>query len=203
MLRPVRAGAHLGPPPQPAALPHRHRGLRGPVTPLRDPASFRSARDLAGRGRASPRLGDPHRGSQRCELVRPAYQLLAGAPTWQQAPADSPAPPAPLARASPGRTGRASGRGSRRGTHPLVHPQGCPRGAAPTAGWARCRCPGTSTPPSPGGTASWRLRARPPAANFEVGAHGPAAARGAAGAGGARGCGGQPGGEAGGTRPGA
>lgn len=94
MLRPVGAGAHLGPPPQTAALPHRHRGLRGPVTPLRDPASFRSARDQAGRGRASPRLGDPHRGAQRCELVWPAYQLLlAGAPTWQQAPADSPAPP--------------------------------------------------------------------------------------------------------------
>lgn len=203
------AGAQLGPRPQPVALPHCRRGLRGPVTLRRDPASFRSAGDRAGGGprrpSASATLPAAPRGARRPGLHAPP---LAGAPTGRQAPARRPAPPAPPAppaRAPPGRTGRrASGRGSR-GTHPPAHPRGCPRGAAPTAGWARCRCPGTSTPPSPGGTASWRLRASPPAANFEVGAHGPAAAPGAAGAGGTRSGGGRPGGgscgQASGARP--
>lgn len=180
-----------------------------PRDPAAGPSKFPQRRGPRGQGlghssaSATP-TAEPRSANWSCLPT----QLFAGAPTWQAAPADSPPAPAPLARASPGRTGRrAGGRGSRRGTHPPARPQGCPRGAAPTADWARCRCPGTSTPPSPGGTASWRLRARPPAANFEVGAHGPAAAPGAAGAGGARGCGGRPGGgrgsEAGGAPPGA
>lgn len=38
--------------------------------------------------------------------------------------------------------------------HPPARPRGCPRGAARPAAGARCRCPGTSTRRSPGGTAS-------------------------------------------------
>lgn len=193
------AGAQLGPLPQPVALPHRHRGLHGPVTPLRDPASFRSAGDHAGRGWAAP---SPWRPSPRRPGVRAGPASMRSCslerPPGSRHLRTAPRPPAPLARASPGRTGRrASWQGSRWGTYPPAHLRGCPPGAAPTAGWARCRCPGTSTPPSPGGTAFWRLRARPPAANFEVGAHGPAAARGAAGAGRARSCEGRPGGDSG------
>lgn len=48
------AGGAAWTPTQTAALPHRHRGLRGPVTPLRGSASFRSAGDHAGRGWAAP-----------------------------------------------------------------------------------------------------------------------------------------------------
>ena len=53
------AGAQLRPPTQPATLPHRHRGLRGPVTPLRGPASFRSAGDHAAEAGPALRFATP------------------------------------------------------------------------------------------------------------------------------------------------
>lgn len=172
------------------------------MTPLRGPASFRSAGGHAGRVWAALRLGDPHSGALECGPVLPPRAAARWGAHLAAGTCGPPPAPAPLAGASPGRTGRrAGGAGVPADTHPPARPPGCPPDAAPTAGWARCRCPGTSTPPSPGGTASWRLRARPPAANFEAGAHGPVAAPGAAGAGGARGCGGRRRQRRGGGRP--
>lgn len=147
-------GAQLRPLTQPATLPHRHRGLRGPVTPLRGPASFRSAGDHAAEAGPALRFATPNRGAQGCDRVRPPRAAvrwsthLAGGTRRQ--------PPSPRALKTAFHLGAQVGgrRGSRRGTHLPARPRGCPRGAAPTAGWGRCRCPGTSTPPSPGGTAS-------------------------------------------------
>lgn len=100
-----RGGQQLGHPTSaPAALPHRHRRPRGPVTSLRGPASFRSAGGHAGRDRAIPA---PQRPPPR--RPGPPGRPASGAAAHPSRAAGS---PAPRASAAPGCTGRrARGRG--------------------------------------------------------------------------------------------
>ncbi|XP_036056283.1 translation initiation factor IF-2-like isoform X2 [Onychomys torridus] len=99
-LRRRARGARLGPPTSAAAaLRHRHRGPRGPVTPLRGPRKFPQRRGPRGQGPRRPRAA-------ATPTAEPGATGPSRLPRSRSAESRSRVPGAPRpAGAAPGRTG--------------------------------------------------------------------------------------------------
>ncbi|XP_036056278.1 collagen alpha-1(II) chain-like isoform X1 [Onychomys torridus] len=116
-LRRRARGARLGPPTSAAAaLRHRHRGPRGPVTPLRGPRKFPQRRGPRGQGPRRPRAA-------ATPTAEPGATGPSRLPRSRSAESRSRVPGAPRpAGAAPGRTALPREKSSRASPSPDADP---------------------------------------------------------------------------------